>query len=95
MGGKGFILICPITYFYIFNGDLTISWGEISLFVWRDNESVDWIPINVWKGLDEDKIVCLSVPVISLAVLIMRYKLFLAVIEVSNMTERGVPNYGL
>ena len=64
-------------------------------WVGRDNESVDWIPINVRRGLDEDKIVCFSVPVISLAVLIMRYKLFLGVIKVSNMTERGVPNYGL
>ena len=61
----------------------------------RDNEGVDCIPSHVRRGLDEEKIVYFSVPVISLSVLIRRYQIFLAMIEGSNMMERGVTKYGL
>ena len=47
------------------------------------------------RGLDEENIVYSSVLVISRAVLIRRYQFFHAVIEVYNMVDRGVPNYGL
>ena len=46
----------------------------------RDNEVVDWIPIHVLRGLDEEKIVHLSVSIASLAVLIIWYQLLLVVI---------------
>ena len=61
----------------------------------RDNEVVDWIPSHVQRGLDEEKIVYLYVTVVSLAVLIRRYQCFLAMTEVSNITKRCVPEYGL
>ena len=61
----------------------------------KDNEGIDWIPSYVRRGLDEEKIVYSSTTVVSLAVLIRRYHFFIAVIEVSNMMERGVPRYGL
>ena len=40
-------------------------------------------------------LLCLSVLVISRAVLMMRYQFFGAVIEVYNMVERGVLKYEL
>ena len=58
-------------------------------------ESADWIPSHVQRGLYEENIVYLSVNVIYLAVLMRRYQLFLAVIELPNMTEIGVLKYGL
>ena len=61
----------------------------------RDNEGFYWIPIHMRIGLDEDRIVFLSVPVVYLEVLIRRYQFFLAVIEESNMMDRGVSKYGL
>ena len=64
-------------------------------YVGRDNEGVDWIPSHVWRGLDEEKIVYLSVTAVSLAVLIRRHNFSLSVIEVSNMMGTGVPNFGL
>ena len=60
----------------------------------RDNEGVDCIPSLVCRGLYEEKIVYLSMPVVSLAVLIRQYHFFLAVIELSNMMERGLLEYG-
>ena len=56
---------------------------------------VYWISIHVQRGLDEEKIVYLSATVVSLAVLIRRYQMFLTVMKVSNMIERGGKNYGL
>ena len=47
------------------------------------------------RGLDEEKIVWVYVLVISQAVLMRQYQCFLAVIEVSNMVERGVTKYVL
>ena len=38
-----------------------------------DNDGVDWIPNHMQRGLDADKIVYFSVPVVSKAVLIRRY----------------------
>ena len=61
----------------------------------RDSKGVDWIPRHVWRGLDEDKIVYSSVPVVSLAVLIRQYQFLLDTIDASNMVQRGVPQYGL
>ena len=61
----------------------------------RDNYGVGCIPSYVKRGLDEEKIVYLSVPVVSLSVLVRWYHFFLAVIKVSNMMERDVPKYGL
>ena len=61
----------------------------------RDNEGVDWIPSHVSRGLDEEKIVYSSVPVVSMAFLIRRYQFFHAVIKVYTMMERGVLMYGL
>ena len=43
----------------------------------RDSKGVDCIPSHVRRGLDEEKIVYLSVHVVSLAVLIRRYQFFL------------------
>ena len=56
---------------------------------------VDWIPVHMQRGLYEEKIVYFSVSVVSIEVLIRQYQIFLALIDVSNMTERGVPKYGL
>ena len=47
------------------------------------------------KGLDEEKIVYFSVLVVSRAVLMRRYQFFGAVIEVSNIFERGVQKHEL
>ena len=52
-------------------------------------DRTDWIPIHVRRGLDGEKIV------IYRAVLMRQYQFFGAVIEVSNMAERGVRKYEL
>ena len=65
------------------------------MFRWGGYEAIDWIPSHVRRGLDEEKILYLSVPVIYLFVLIRRYQCFLAMIKVSNMMESGVPKYWL
>ena len=64
-------------------------------YVGRDNEGFYWIHIYVQRGFNDEKIVYLSVPVISLAVVIRRYQFVFSVSEVSNMMGRGVPKYGL
>ena len=47
------------------------------MFVWEgDNEGVYWIPGHVQRGVDENKIVYSSVPVVSIVVLIRRYQIF-------------------
>ena len=61
----------------------------------RYSEGVYWIPSHVRRGFDAEKIVYLSVPVVSLEVFLRGYQFYLAVIEVSNIIERGVPKYGL
>ena len=43
----------------------------------RDNEGVDWMYSHVQRCFNEDKIVYLSVPVVSLEVLIRRYQISL------------------
>ena len=53
----------------------------------------DWIPIHVRRGLDGEKLVYLSVIVVSWAVLMGQYHCFGAVIEVFNMVEMGVQKY--
>ena len=45
--------------------------------VWMDNEGVDWIPMHLQRVLYEENIVYLSMPVVSLEVLIRRYQSFL------------------
>ena len=47
------------------------------------------------RGFDEDKLVHLSVLVVFGAVLMRRYQVFGAVIEVSDMVRRCVQNYEL
>ena len=47
------------------------------------------------RGLDEEKILYLSMPVVSLVVLMRQCQFFISVIKVSHMMDRGVPKYGL
>ena len=49
----------------------------------------DWFPSHVRRDLHEEKIV------VSQAVLMRKYQYFGAVLEVSNMVERGVWRYEL
>ena len=55
-----FIVICPITYFYILNEELNLSveGGKFMCLIRRGGESEgdDWILNHVRRGLDEENI---------------------------------------
>ena len=55
-----FIVICPITYSCLLNGDLTMAWRVVSFFVLlggEGSEGADLIPSHIWRGLYAEKIV--------------------------------------